>query len=87
MSTLNWLDLSAVLGLGACGLLTLNFMMGILLSTGYKSQALWKRLPDRIRSISLDRLHEWTAYLAIALTFLHLIFYSWISKQVLRFLF
>lgn len=65
------LDVSAVLGLLAMVTLTLNVVMGMLLSTAYKTQGWWKKLPLKLRSISLLTLHNWTAYLALALVVLH----------------
>ncbi|HLZ88808.1 MAG TPA: ferric reductase-like transmembrane domain-containing protein [Puia sp.] len=67
----NWLDLSSTLGLIATCVLTFNLLLGILLSTAYRRSPLWKRLPDWIKKISLDDLHNWTAYVALALALAH----------------
>ena|ERR1700761_4010152 len=67
----NWLDLSSTLGLVATGVLTFNLLLGILLSTAYRRSVLWKRLPGWVRKISIDRLHNWTAYVALALALTH----------------
>jgi DMSO/TMAO reductase YedYZ heme-binding membrane subunit len=71
MFELTYLDLSGSLGLCTAGLLTLNFLLGILLSTGYKAQPFWKKLPEKIRTAPIERIHNWTAYLALFFAFLH----------------
>ncbi|HXB06504.1 MAG TPA: ferric reductase-like transmembrane domain-containing protein [Puia sp.] len=67
----NWLDLSSTLGLIATGVLTFNLLLGILLSTAYRRSPLWKRLPGWVKKISLDDVHNWTAYIALVLAFAH----------------
>jgi DMSO/TMAO reductase YedYZ heme-binding membrane subunit len=67
----SYLDISGSLGLCATGLLCFNFILGILLSTGFKAQSYWKKLPERIRMLPVERIHNWTAYLAIFFAFLH----------------
>lgn len=67
----NWLDLSSTLGLIATGVLTFNLLLGILLSTAYRRSPLWKRLPGWVKKISLDDLHNWTAYVALVLALAH----------------
>src|SRR5579863_3912445 len=67
----NWLDWSSTLGLIATGVLSFNLLLGILLSTAYRRSPLWKRMPDFVRAISLDDLHNWTAYVALALALAH----------------
>jgi methionine sulfoxide reductase heme-binding subunit len=67
----NWLDLSSTLGLIATGVLSFNILLGILLSTGYRRSPLWKRMPALVRKLSLDDLHNWTAYVALALALAH----------------
>src|SRR5438270_2770312 len=64
-------DMSAVLGLIALILLTLNFLLGLLLVTSYKKTALWKRLPGVVKQVKISRVHNWTAYVAFALILLH----------------
>lgn len=65
------LDVSAVLGLLAMVTLTLNVVMGIMLSTAYKTHSWWKKLPSKCREIKLLTLHNWTAYIALVLIILH----------------
>ncbi|HLI93594.1 MAG TPA: TonB-dependent receptor plug domain-containing protein, partial [Puia sp.] len=67
----NVLDLSSTLGLIATAVLSFNFLLGILLSTAYRRSPLWKRMPAWVRRVSLDDLHNWTAYVALALAFAH----------------
>jgi DMSO/TMAO reductase YedYZ heme-binding membrane subunit len=67
----NWLDLSSTLGLIATGVLSFNILLGILLSTGYRRSPLWKRMPVLVKRVSLDDLHNWTAYIALALALAH----------------
>jgi sulfoxide reductase heme-binding subunit YedZ len=65
------LDISAVLGLCAMISLTVNALLGMLLSTAYKTTAQWKKMPATIKRISLLQLHNWTAYIALLLVLLH----------------
>lgn len=69
----NWLDLSSTLGLIATCVLTFNFLLGILLSTAYRRSPLWKKLPEIIKKVSLDDLHNWTAYVALSLVLGHIV--------------
>jgi sulfoxide reductase heme-binding subunit YedZ len=66
-----WLDVSSTLGLAATAVLTFNLLLGILLSTAYRRSPLWKRLPAWLKKVSLDDLHNWTAYVALALALAH----------------
>ncbi len=59
-------DVSGTLALGAAGLLTLNLLLGMLLSVGYNPRRQWPR-----RAFTLFTLHNWTAYVAIAAVALH----------------
>jgi len=67
----NWLDLSSTLGLIATCILTFNFLLGILLSTAYRRSPLWKRLPAWVKKMSLDDIHNWTAYVALVFALAH----------------
>src|ERR1700754_4880563 len=69
----NWLDISSTLGLIATCVLTFNLLLGILLSTAYRRSPLWKKLPPLVKKISLDDLHNWTAYLALGLVLGHVL--------------
>ena len=68
---INWLDISSTLGLIATAVLTFNLLLGILLSTAYRRSPLWKKMPALLKKISLDDLHNWTAYVALALALAH----------------
>ena len=74
MFDLTYLDISGTMGLIATGLLTFNFLLGMMLSTAYKKQAYWKKLPDAAKKISIDDLHNWTAYVALCFVVLHPLF-------------
>jgi len=67
----SWLDLSSTLGLIATCVLTFNFLLGILLSTAYRRSPLWKRLPEWVKKMSLDDVHNWTAYVALVFALAH----------------
>jgi sulfoxide reductase heme-binding subunit YedZ len=68
---LKLLDVSAVMGLCAMVTLTINVLLGILLSTAYKTSTRWKKLPGAVKKIDILWLHNWTAYLALTLVVLH----------------
>lgn len=67
----DWLDISSTLGLIATGVLTFNLLLGMLLSTAYRRSPLWKKLPGWMKKISIDDLHNWTAYVALVLALAH----------------
>lgn len=69
----SWLDISSTLGLIATGVLTFNLLLGILLSTAYRRSPLWKKMPFLVKKVSLDDLHNWTAYVALALVLGHIL--------------
>jgi predicted ferric reductase len=68
---LSWLDVSSTLGLIATAVLTFNLLLGILLSTAYRRSPVWKGLPPWLKKVSLDDLHNWTAYVALAVALAH----------------
>ncbi len=74
MFDISYLDLSAGMGLCATGLLTFNFLLGMMLSTAYKRSAYWKRMPALVQRLSIDDLHNWTAYVALLFVVMHLSF-------------
>jgi methionine sulfoxide reductase heme-binding subunit len=67
----NWLDLSSTLGLIASAVLTFNLLLGILLSTAYRRSPVWKGLPAWAKKVSVDDLHNWTAYVALVIALAH----------------
>jgi predicted ferric reductase len=68
-------DLTSYLGLAAVYLLTVNVMLGLLMSARYNP---WKRWPHR--RINLLKLHNWTAYVALALAVAHPIPLLFVAK-------
>jgi sulfoxide reductase heme-binding subunit YedZ len=62
------IDVSATVGLTAMALLTLNILMGLLVSTNYNSVKQW---PHRKLPFPLFRIHNWTGYVALAVAALH----------------
>ncbi len=71
MEILSFLELSSYAGLIATGVLTLNILLGMMVSTGYVKHTYWKRLPERIRKWDILSIHNWTAYVALVLVVLH----------------
>ena len=71
MEDFPFLQLSAYMGLVATGLLTLNILLGMMLSTAYKKHVYWIQLPDRIKQINIYNFHNWTAYIVLVLVLLH----------------
>ena len=71
MEDFPFLQLSAYMGLVATGLLTLNILLGMMLSTAYKKNVYWIQLPERIKQINIYNLHNWTAYIVLLLVLLH----------------
>ena len=71
MEDFPFLQLSAYIGLVATGLLTLNILLGMMLSTAYKKHVYWIKLPTRIKQINIYNLHNWTAYIVLVLVLLH----------------
>jgi predicted ferric reductase len=60
------IDLSSYFGLGAITLLTLNILIGLLLSTKYNPVRNWPH-----RRVNTVKLHNWTGYVALALSLVH----------------
>jgi methionine sulfoxide reductase heme-binding subunit len=60
------LDLCSYLGLGAAGAATVNLILGLLISLRYSPVRQWPH-----RHLNVFTLHQWTAYLAVALTLTH----------------
>ncbi len=68
------LDLCAYLGLGAAGTATLNLWLGLLISLRYSPIERWPH-----RRINLFALHQWTAYLTVALVLAHPVVLLWLK--------
>jgi predicted ferric reductase len=60
------IDLSSYLGLGAISLLTLNILLGLLMSVKYNPVRAWPH-----RRIKTFQIHNWTGYLALAVSGAH----------------
>lgn len=67
------IEISGVLGLIAVVVLTLNILMGIMLSSAYKQSDYWKKLPSKIKAFKIIDVHNYTAYFALVIVFLHFI--------------
>src|SRR5262245_56622785 len=59
-------ELSGTVALIAVGLLTLNLLLGLLLSVGYNPKRQWPR-----QAFTLFTLHNWTAYVAFGAVVVH----------------
>jgi methionine sulfoxide reductase heme-binding subunit len=59
-------DVSGTIALGAIGLLTLNLLLGLLLSIGYNPKRQWPR-----QALKLFTFHNWTGWIALAAVVLH----------------
>jgi sulfoxide reductase heme-binding subunit YedZ len=68
MDEISAVDVSAVVGLTAMALLTLNILMGLLVSTNYHYARHW---PHRKLPWPLFKIHNWTGYIAMAVAVLH----------------
>ncbi|WP_298300915.1 ferric reductase-like transmembrane domain-containing protein [Hydrotalea sp.] len=67
------IDISGTLGLIATVVLTVNILLGILLSSAYKKSVHWKRVPALIQKINLTDVHNYTAYLALLFVLAHMV--------------
>jgi methionine sulfoxide reductase heme-binding subunit len=63
---MTYLDLCAYLGLGAVGAASVNLLIGLLMALRYSPVRNWPHL-----RANLFALHQWTAYIAVALTLSH----------------
>jgi predicted ferric reductase len=60
------IDVSSYAGLAAMGLLTINILLGLLLSTRYNPVKQWPH-----RKIKIFQIHNWTGYTALCVALLH----------------
>src|ERR1700694_60055 len=60
------LDLSAYAGLAAVGAITLNMLLGLLMAFRYSPHRSWPH-----RRFNYFRFHNWTGYIALAVSILH----------------
>jgi len=68
------LELSNYAGLTASVVLTINFFLGMLLATAYRTNRYWKKLPAKIQRIDVNDIHNYTAYIGWGLVALHVLF-------------
>jgi methionine sulfoxide reductase heme-binding subunit len=73
------LDLSSYLGMGAAGAVTLNLLLGMLISLRYSPTRLWPRRP-----VNLFALHQGTAYIAVFLVVTHPLVLLFLSEHRFR---
>ena len=69
-------DLCAYTGLAAVFLATLNICLGLLIAVRYSP---WRSWPHR--RINYFRIHNWTGYLLLLVTFLHPVFLLFVKTQ------
>lgn len=79
---INAIDFAAVVGLTAVVLLTLNVLLGLLVSTNYNPARQW---PRRKLPWPLFRIHNWTGYTALAVVCLHLVSLLFVESKVAKF--
>jgi predicted ferric reductase len=68
MDSISAVDISSTVGLIAMVMLTLNILMGLLVSVNYNPQTWW---PHRKLPVPFWKLHNWNGYLAISIAVLH----------------
>jgi len=73
------LDLCSYLGLGAVGAVSINLLLGLLMSLRYSPVRNWPH-----RHINIFALHQWTAYCAVALTLTHPLVLLFVHAPVFR---
>ena len=66
-----FLQVSAYTGIAATAVLTINFLLGMLVSTNYRKLSLWQKAPLFMRKFNLVDVHNWTAYVALLLALVH----------------
>ena len=79
---MNPIDFAAVVGLTAVVLLTLNILLGLLVSTNYNPARQW---PRRKLPWPLFRIHNWTGYIAMCVVCLHAVSLLFVDSKVARF--
>ena len=79
---MNPIDFAAVVGLTAVVLLTLNILLGLLVSTNYNPARQW---PRRKLPWPLFRIHNWTGYIAMCVVCLHPVSLLFVDSKVAKF--
>jgi predicted ferric reductase len=69
----NTTELSGSLGLIATVILTCNMVLGMMLSTSFKKTNWGLKLPEKIKSLDIYNLHNYTAYIALCFVLAHVI--------------
>jgi predicted ferric reductase len=72
-------DLTSYIGLAAVYLMSANVLLGLLMGARYNT---WKRWPHK--RINVLKLHNWTAYVALALALMHPIPLLFVRKPRFR---
>jgi DMSO/TMAO reductase YedYZ heme-binding membrane subunit len=67
------IDISGALGLIASGILFVNMVLGMLLSTGYKKSTLYKKMPEKIKALDVYQLHNYSSYTALVFALGHIL--------------
>ncbi|HEU5220309.1 MAG TPA: ferric reductase-like transmembrane domain-containing protein [Gemmatimonadales bacterium] len=73
------IDLSSYLGLTAITLLTLNVLLGLVMSVKYNPVRAWPH-----RKVKTFQLHNWTGYLALAVSSAHAVILLFSSQEHFR---
>jgi len=68
------LELSNYAGLTSAVVLTINFFLGMLLATAYRTNLYWKKMPVRLQQMDVNSIHNYTAYVAWILVLFHVLF-------------
>jgi sulfoxide reductase heme-binding subunit YedZ len=76
------IDVAGTVGLIAMVLLTLNILMGLLVSTNYNPKKQW---PHRKLPWPLFRIHNWTGYTAMCVAVLHPVILLFINTKIGKF--
>lgn len=71
------IDISSYAGLLAMGMLTVNILLGLLLSTRYNPMKQWPH-----RKIPIFAIHNWNGYLALSVALLHPVILLFADEKV-----